>query len=132
MQDRRKMRGKRKENGEWVYVSYVCIKFPGNREPECYIVEKTGTIVQIYSGTECQCTGQKDKNGDLIWEYDILVAALDEEHPEEHTYIKIIWDGAGFKYKEYGSTDKDYIDQLCLEEYEISGNAVDNVWEQEE
>lgn len=49
-----------------------------------YIGNRAGRPLafEIQPDTICQCTGLKDKNGNLIWENDIMVAHLDDEYPE--------------------------------------------------
>lgn len=75
MNDRYLFRAKRIDNGEWV-VGYHCrtFRWQGDKEPVAGIQENECFYFrQIDESTICQCTGLKDKNGNLIWGNDILM-----------------------------------------------------------
>ena len=70
MNNRYLYRAKRTDNGEWVEGDLVHSVYKIN--DTC--VGKYGSNVgmhQVDESTVCQCTGLKDKNGNLIWENDI-------------------------------------------------------------
>ena len=79
MNDRYLYRAKRTDNGEWVEGHLITDE--QNREKH-FIGYMFGTdddeipsdfdVVAVYQSTICQCTGLKDKNGNLIWENDIV------------------------------------------------------------
>ena len=81
---------------------------------------------EVDQSTICQCTCLKDKNGKLIWENDIMVAHLDDDYPEDETYIRILWYESGFCSKEKGSEDISPIDKFYQEHFEVCGNIFDN------
>lgn len=76
--------------------------------------------------TLCQFTGLCDKNGNKIWENDILMSHLDEFYPEDTTYETVEWGIAGWVAYETSSIDREYIDEFDTEHFEVVGNIFDN------
>ena len=124
MEDRYLFKGKRLDNGVWVQ-GYLF----GIWEKRYILWGMTNDIpnmIEVDPSTICQCTGLKDKNGNLIWENDIMVAHLDEDYPEDETYKRILWCGNGFCSIENGSKDIAPIDKFDTEHFEVCGNIFDN------
>ena len=127
MEDRYLFKAKRIDNGEWVTGQYVNTCYPKDcKKTGHFIVKYPNQLNEIYTSTICQCTGLKDKNGKLIWENDIMVAHLDDDYPEDETYIRILWHGSGFCSKEKGSKDMQQVDEFDQEHFEVIGNIFDN------
>ena len=99
MEYRYLFRGKRIDNGEWIVGDLIQNKFlRGMRSwisSEKYDPKRLRKIsknmaqwrsVEVDPSTICQCTGLKGKNGNLIWENDI-VKCVDENNDIEFTAI---------------------------------------------
>ena len=83
MNDRYLYKAKRKDNGEWIegnllyskkdyYIStepFQCVNSYSSKYGQSYGFEN---FVLVDKNTICQCTGLRDKNGELIWENDIV------------------------------------------------------------
>ena len=109
MEDRYLFKAKRLDNGEWLEWDVIA-GIPEN--------------VSILADTICQSTGSKDKNGNLIWENDI-VNCLAEECCG---YIGWNEDEAGFYFNvllEDGKLEEEHVYdyQDCME---VIGNIFEN------
>ena len=121
-------KAKRIDNGEWVegcYVtsdgkSFICMDIV---EHYCVIALRW---FEIDPETLCQFTGLCDKNGNRIWENDILMAHLDEFYPEDVTYETVEWGVAGWVGHEANSIGRQYLDEFDTKYYEVVGNTFDN------
>ena len=124
MEDRYLFKAKRLDTHDWI-LGFLSMHKTGK-----YFIRPIGgsasSSEEVEKNTICQCTGLKDKNGNLIWENDIMVAHLDDAYPEDETYIRILWYESGFCSKEKGSEDISPIDKFDQEHFEVCGNIFDN------
>lgn len=87
MQDRYKFRGKRIDNNQWYYGSYLYLHNPPKydwngtkhegKEDAHFIIDEKDVNYGVYPETVGQCTGLKDKHGRLIFEGDIIKDKLE-------------------------------------------------------
>lgn len=134
MQDRYLFRGKRIDNGEWVIgnciddgvTGQVFIHTVGNSVNESDKVGEEGCLqfvaFEVAQATICQCTGLKDKNGNLIWENDIVSYC---DCTKEDYVIAWEQNKACFEYQEYSCSMMNF-DELSGCEVEVIGNIFDN------
>ena len=116
-------KAKRMDNGEWVEGFYA------KRHGVPMIYENKDcpqSIYEIAPSTICQCTGLTDKNGQKIWENDIMVGHIDDMYPENSTYIRVLWHINGFCTNENNSVDIPPIDEFDQKNFEVCGNVFDN------
>ena len=111
-------RGKRVDNGEWVY-GLLC------RVVDTYanIVEKdTEVMYTVLTITVGQSTGMTDKNGNEIFEGDIVKTS----HGGSTYYAKIEWDDGSFWVTNHDIQMPSYISEVSKTYLEIIGNIHDN------
>lgn len=127
MEDRWLFRAKRVDNGEWIqgYLFRLSEKLPP------FIMLRSGKTAsyEVDLKTVCQCTGLNDKNGNLIWENDIVyctqyVGGNYVDYCTENGYVEMLHGAFGLHRKQgYYRPFKDWLEDY---EYEVFGNTFDN------
>lgn len=95
------------------------------------VKNETGRIIvmhEVIPDTICQCTGLKDKNGNLIWENDIVAYwdtySTESGLAEADCDGQVVWDDETLSFQ--------VTNRLCAESYEVLdkcsviGNIFDN------
>lgn len=89
MKDRYLFKAKRIDNGEWI-IGYL-YRISENHHPFIMLENRYGESCEVDEHTICQCTSLKDKNGELIWENDIV------NHKTGKAVV--VWDKAEWRIK---------------------------------
>lgn len=134
-----KFRGKRLDSGEWVYgdLLQVCggyIIYHGSQTESDEFEDDGKTAIYLYKNevsavhpdTIGQFTGLLDRNGDEIYEDDIL-----ERYNEQGVTMHVNWFGPQFGCIQHwdgvnGEGSWYPLDNYCTEEWEVIGNIHDN------
>lgn len=129
-------RGKRIDNGEWVYGYVVLLKDESGSDTY-YIytgslhdggLYKVAERYEVVPYTICRYVLLKDKNCNMIFENDTVRQAADVDNDGVilYFYYKIIWDEnyARFKGVDLNSNEEFLFEDL--EDIEVIGNIFDN------
>ena len=151
MKERHLFKAKRIDNGEWVIgnciddgvTGQVFIHTVGNSVNESDKVGEEGCLqfvaFEVAPATICQCTGLKDKNGNLIWENDIVSCehekyiGTDVLDSKMHKYTRnyaIEFENTfcnyGLRFRNKSIHFRCKQATLCMHDCEVLGNVFDN------
>jgi uncharacterized phage protein (TIGR01671 family) len=133
MHDRYLFKAKRIKDGQWVEGAFYIEPYTDC----CYIIQWNSTglgfneFIEVDGETICQCTGLKDKNGNLIWENDIVayldVYSTDSGLAEADSIGEVVWDDETISFQ--------VTNRLFSESYEVLGDecsVIGNVFDNTE
>ena len=136
MEDRYLYKAKRLDNGEWEIGGLIAlptgeyeISNKCNNPPDCDPMWYKVVIThKVDPSTICQCTGLKDKNGNLIWENDIVAYwdtySTENGHEEMDCIGKVVWDDETISFQVTNRLSSESYE--VLDECSVIGNIFDN------
>ena len=126
MEDRYLVKAKRIDNGEWVqgYLYGVWEK----RYVLCGMTNDIPDMIEVDTSTICQCTGLKDKNGQKIWENDVVgfwdTYSTENGQAEADCIGKVVWDDETISFQVTNRLSAESYE--VLDECGVIGNIFDN------
>ena len=130
MQDRYLFRAKRLDNGQWVQ-GFICKKkYKSNKFYISCFHDKDDNeqFFAIDPDTICQSTGLKDKNGNLIWENDVVgfwdTYSTENGQAEMDCIGKVVWDDETISFQVTNRLSAESYE--VIDECSVIGNIFDN------
>ena len=126
MEDRYLFKAKRLDNGEWVqgYLYGIWEK----RYVLCGMTNDIPDMIEVDTSTICQCTGLKDKNGQKIWENDVVgfwdTYSTENGQAEMDCIGKVVWDDETISFQVTNRLSAESYE--VLDECGVIGNIFDN------
>ena len=126
MEDRYLFKAKRLDNGEWVqgYLYGIWEK----RYVLCGMTNDIPDMIEVDTSTICQCTGLKDKNGQKIWENDVVgfwdTYSTENGQAEADCIGKVVLDDETISFQVTNRLSAESYE--VLDECGVIGNIFDN------
>ena len=126
MEDRYLFKAKRLDTHDWI-LGFLSMHKTGK-----YFIRPIGgsasSSEEVEKNTICQCTGLKDKNGNLIWENDVVgfldTYSTENGQAEMDCIGKVVWDGETLSFQVTNRLSSESYE--VLDECSVIGNIFDN------
>lgn len=122
MENRFLSRGKRIDNGEWIFGNLIQTD-DGVYIIQNYVPQHSIKNCEVDPSTICQCTAMPDKNNKLIFENDIAIKHNDDD--KEPYLIRWSENYAAWELAQCGCSMYGFFD-VDFGEIEVIGNMIDN------
>lgn len=124
-------KAKRIDNGEWVegflfktqehtYIAY------GRQFDDDLFISPQNIFIMVDKDTICQYTGLTDKNGNKIWENDVVKHYNNPNEPTQFVIGAIYWNEDNVRYERSSKYEHAKFSVLYDCVYEVIGNIFDN------
>lgn len=120
-------RGKRIDNGEWAYGSFLQVEHEdGSFTTAVFSKKDAGGDAEVAPSTVGQYTGLTDKNGKRIFEGDILKSHYDSLFPDDVTFELVVFCDSAWCIQQKGFEPAPACADMISELSEVAGNIYDN------
>lgn len=133
MEDRYLFKAKFDDSDRWVKGQLVEVNdtyliIPNHASKISYGWFSASNVVEVKKDTICQCTGLKDKNGNLIWENDVVAYwdaySTESGYAEADCIGKVVWDAETISFQVTNRLSAESYE--VLDECSVIGNIFDN------